>query len=42
MHEDNNTYSREFNPISKIVHRLPKQQEYDTGQEYINRLTDTL
>lgn len=20
MHEDNNTYSREFNPISKIVH----------------------
>lgn len=24
------------------IHRLPEQQEYDTGQEYINPLTQIL
>lgn len=28
--------------IKNCTHRLPEQQEYDTGQEYTNRLTNTL
>lgn len=44
MHEDNNTsqLKRIQSNIKNSTHRLPEQQEYDTGQEYINRLADTL